>query len=409
MSKPRKRRHATARRSSRPSARSWPAGDGASDPARASAASPTLAELKALITDDVLAELDLSLLAEASGQVELAIEHFERHPLAESAPHRQYLYEMRDLGQGAPGWVVSRWILQQAHRWMFLNQDPRLQDAVFLTLGNVYGDVDPEQPLGREPKMFVGEVMAMDWMCRQLALYEMGGLADYLESMVQPSLLRRADRILAWPRAPMSGFRIDGVTAGTATLEDLRTGERREALNIGRLAEGIGMCVVGRLVPLRCEPGWIFDSRPREVSDAVAQEVAEVGAGPRSPRWTGVLGNAVRDGELVWPLDVAACVTPLSSDMLPCRWRCDADAEPSLSMAVEICTNSLDAAQLSEHAAVLAGPYLAVLVDPSVLSAVADRLTSPEHAAGWERLARNTHEPLCSRCLELAARCRVAA
>jgi len=361
-----------------------------------------------LITDEVLHDLELSMLAEASGDLELAIQHYERSPLAASAPHLRYLHEIRDLGVDAPGWVWSRLILQQAHRWLFLNRDERLHDALVFTVGNVYRDVDPERPRRREPKEFVAEAMAMDWMCRQLALYELGGLTTYLDTMAKPPLLRRADRILAWPEASMRAFRIEGADRGEATLTDLASGDRRQVLNAGWLAEGIGQGVVGRLVPMRCEPEWTFESRPRHVSDTVAEEVARVSGTPKSSAWAGVLGDAVEAGELDWPLTAVACLTALSSDHAPYTW--SAPAGELSNAAYEVCAASLQAAGSSARAAVVAGPYVAaVLVNSQVHAAARERLTGVEHAAGWEALADNTHEPVRSRCLDLAARCRLAA
>ena len=365
-------------------------------------------DLRSLITDEVLHDLELSLLAEASGDVVAAIQHFETSPLAASSPHLRYLHEIRDLGGDAPGWVWSRWILQQAHRHLYLDRDERLREALFVTMGNVYRDVDQDRPLGRAPQSFVGEVMALDWMCRQLVLYELGGLATYLDTMAKPPLLRRADRIMAWSAASMGAFRIEQAARGEATVTDLATGDRRQVLNLGWLAEGIGECVVGRLVPMRCGPGWIFESRPREVSHAVAKEVARVSDAPASFAWAGVLGDAVEAGELNWPLTAAACLTPLSSDLVPYTW--SAPAGELSDAAYEVCAESLRAASCSERAALVAGSYVgAVLVNSHVHAAARERLTGAEHAAGWEALADNTHEPVRSRCLDLAARCRVAA
>lgn len=352
--------------------------------------------------------MDRSLRAEASGDVEQAIRHFRTNPLAQSAPHLRYLYEVRDLGDDAPGWVWSRWTLQQAHRWLYLNQDERLREALFITAGTVYRDVEPDRPRGRKPETFVGEVMAMDWMCRQLALYEMGGLAGYLETMARPPLLRRTDRIMDWPAAPMGAFRIDSAAAGEVRLTDLVTGAERQVLNLGRLAEGVGACVVGRLVPMGCEPGWVFDSRPREVSDAVAEEVGRVVVEQGPQAWMGVLGDAVASGELDWPLETLACLTTLSSDLLPYTW--SAPSGELADAAYEVCVASLRAAAFSGVSAAVVAPYVAgVLVDSRVYAAARNRLTGSDHAPGWEALARNTHEPVRDRCRELAALCSKAA
>ena len=364
--------------------------------------------MKALISDDVLYELDLSLEAEASGDVDAAIQHFAANPLADSSPHLRYMQEVRDLGDSAPGWVWSRWTLRQAHRWLILRQDERIYDAVFVTVDRVYSDVDPQKPLGHDPRTFLGQVMALDWMCREVALFEMGGLGEYLSAVAQPPLLRRADRIMAWPAAKMSAFRIEDAAAGTVTLTDLGTGARREVLNIGHLAEGIGLCVVGRLAPMRCDPGWIFESRPLEVSDAVAKEVGRLVSDRSTLAWTGVLADAVATGELDWSLEPLACLTALSSDLLPYAWSAPHGELPEA--AYEVCENALSAAAAGGAWAVRAAPYMAaVLTNPYVYAAAKERLTSPVHAEAWRALGANTHEPVRTWCQDLADRCRKTA
>jgi hypothetical protein len=77
--------------------------------------------------------------------------------------------------------------------------------------------------------------------------------------------------------------------------------------------------------------------------------------------------------------------------------------------AYHVCEASVQAARAGEAAAALAAPYVAaVLFDSAVYGAARARLTLPDHAAGWEALARMTHEPVRSRCLELAQASRAA-
>jgi hypothetical protein len=256
--------------------------------------------------------------------------------------------------------------------------------------------------------VFVGEVMAIDWMCRQLALYEMGGLREYLDTLVQPTLLRRADRIMAWPSAKMSGYRIEEADAGTALLTDLATGSRHTVLNIGRLAEGVGLCVVGRLAPMRCEPGWIFESRPREVSDAVAEEVGRRAARAESRAWAEVLGEAVEAGDMEWPLNAVACLNPLSSDLLPYSWSAPQGELPEA--AYEVCENALEAASHGGSWATRAAPYAAAVITNSrVFEAAKSRLTDTAHADAWQALAHNAYEPARTRFQALAGLSRAAA
>jgi hypothetical protein len=47
------------------------------------------------------------------------------------------------------------------------------------------------------------------WVFRQVYLYELGGLDDFLRGAA-PALLARADRIRAWARAGMGGYQLVG-------------------------------------------------------------------------------------------------------------------------------------------------------------------------------------------------------
>ena len=375
---------------------------------------PDEPDLSAILDDEAWFELDLSLAAEAEGDIDAAIAHFEATPLAASAPHLRHLREIRELGDDAPGWVWSRLVLEQAHRWMLLDNDLRLGRAATTTLREVYRDEHPQRPRGLTPRGLGAEVLALDWMCRQVALYELGGLRAYLDEVAAPSLLRRADRIYAWSKAPMSGYEVIAVRDGVALLCDLGTYETRRALNIGHLAERVDQAIVGRLVPIRCEPGWMFESRPRETPVHVAELVAEAAIDGSAVNpddidgWPAVLGRAVRNSEMTWPLDPWSCLTPLSSDLRPFTWAAPHGVLSDL--AFDVCVTSLDMASYGPRLATQAAPYLgAVLTDPMVFAAARERLCRPARAEAWRRLAENSPEPVRSRCLELASSCSEAA
>jgi hypothetical protein len=357
---------------------------------------------------EVMDEMWRSLTAESEGDAARAIEHFRASPLADSAPHLRYLLEIDDLGEDAPGWVWSRWVLQQAFRWLFLTRDQRLYDAALVAIGTFHSHLPLDDLGDAQAQNFVTEVVTRDWMVRQLALYGYGGLRDYVDAMASPALLRRADRVLAWSAKPIGAYRIDEAVGTRATLTDLPTGVSRDVLNLGFLAEGVGEHVVGRLVPIRSEPRWMFDSRPRNVSRETAELVVAAGTETGRHPWVRALGEAVDHEGMEWPLDVVACLGPLSTDMVGYTWGA-ANGELS-EPAFEVCNVSLRTAGAGDLAASLAAPYIsAVLFDSQIYSAARARLARPEHAAAWEALARMTHEPVRTRWLCLAEAARAAA
>lgn len=365
----------------------------------------------AALSEDVLDHLWMSLGAEGRGDAAEALRHLEDYPLADSSPHVQLLRELDDLGADAPGWVWSRWALEQAYRSLFLRSDSRLREAAVLAGLTMHPDRLVEGFGETEAQELLLEVMSLDWVCRQVALYELGGLETYLDEHAGPGLLRRADRVRAWRVVRMGGFRIVSASRGEATLEDLTTGVERRVLDLGSLVTSDEECVVGRLVPMRCAPGWIFESRPLPVPGHVAAEVARVSGRPGPHAWVDVLAAAVAAGELDSSLTPVSCLTTLTSDLPPLAWI--APDLVSSDDVFEMVAGAVETAALCSGA----GTELtwepqfvtAFLVSSQVYAAAAERLTEPKHRPGWEALAPSTPDPVRSRCLALATRCRDAA
>lgn len=128
--------------------------------------------------------------AEARGDAETALDAWRRGLRIEDSPHEADLLHLMRLGADAPAWTVARWLVNQAYRWMLLNEDPRLDTAVRLTLATTYDlprDVTPEwlYEVGTQ-------TAACDWICEEIAVYHFGGLADFLDVKATPELLSRA-------------------------------------------------------------------------------------------------------------------------------------------------------------------------------------------------------------------------
>jgi len=118
--------------------------------------------------------------AEANGDPALAIECLLRGIIVGGSPRLPLLRELVDLGGEAPSWAFARWVVDQAYRWMLMEKDPRVDDAVLSTIATCYPDVDLERPLGLSLGEFGTRLAAGDWLVDQLATYELDGLSDFL-------------------------------------------------------------------------------------------------------------------------------------------------------------------------------------------------------------------------------------
>jgi hypothetical protein len=365
-------------------------------------------DFASMLTDEDRREMELSMRAEADGDAQRALAHYYASPRVVGVPHPHHLHEIVDLGSEAPGWVWSRWITGQAYRWMLVEQDQRVNDAVFQEIVVGYPDVDPDRPLGLDVGEFCTRLAASDWVCEELATYEYGGLLDFLDLKAGAFLERRADRIREWASTLMGGYRLDGVRRDRIELTELGSGTQLEALNIGALAEREdGSCVVGRLVPIGVAPGWMFESRPLTVPESTARAVSALVDEESPAAWVCALGDARREGTL--PLHFAhGHVTPLSSDLVPDSWvgGPGADIENALGVCeVALVSGRVNPATVQRSAA----HVTAVLMDSGVFAAARSRLATPEGAEVCRLLADSTPEPVSGRCLELARLCERAA
>src|SRR3954453_2321044 len=75
-------------------------------------------DLSQLLTDDDHAHLRAEADAAARGDARSAYQHHEAALQVEGSIVPYQLRELVILGDEAPGWVYSRWCLDQAFRWM---------------------------------------------------------------------------------------------------------------------------------------------------------------------------------------------------------------------------------------------------------------------------------------------------
>jgi hypothetical protein len=372
------------------------------------------AELDAGARGDALAALNLHC---AGLQVEGSLRPYQ-------------LRELVILGDDAPPWTYSRWCLDLAYHWMLIEEDPRIDDAVKQLM--LCSHVDAATAAQDDPlalRELGTRIAAGDRLCQELAVYEYGGLWDFLDVKADQGLIERCDQIADWSVQPMGGYVIQDAIGPRLRTVDLHTGDELDVLNIGALTNhDRGAPVLGRLGPISCEPGLMFQSRPILVDLTTAQAVAD-GEGPQKdwPRWLPAVSEGCQAGRLPYAF---SCGRPTlySSDIVPMDPRSEPEVdghEPPgrllelraaglddfVANGVMVAEVALIAVQVSGADAVSAvGPHLAsVMVEPRVVDALRVHCTAAEHEHHWDVLAAGSIEPIRSRCTELARLCRQAA
>lgn len=340
--------------------------------------------------------------AEARGDAQTALRLQTTTPYGGQALHTQSLREVVRLGSEAPGWVICRWIAQQAYRWVVQHGDPRVDDAMVVTLGAAYGEVDLERPLAMEPADFTRAVIARDWVCEQIALFDLGGLASYVEEVIGPDLRRRAPSVDQWAEAPVGGYALRALVDSKVLVTDLATGDSLELLNLGiSWSLDPGTCVIGRVVASGSTPGLMFASRPLPVDGLTARQVAS-GAGDS---WLGPLTSAAAAGSLppgATQQPPASLVCDLAGGA-PTRLKEAGNNADTAEAGARLCVSVLElVAEDAQPAAHLAPCVLGVLLDPEVLALLRATSHGGSRRDTWHVVAAPVPQPFRQRCLELA-------
>lgn len=382
--------------------------------------------LEHLLTERDLEEIRAETDAEARGDARAAWEHHMAGLVVEESLRRHQLRELADLGAAAPGWMFSRWCLDQAYRWMLFTEDPRADEMVRLVLAATHADhLDTVVGDPGALKEYGTLVAASDWLVQQLCVYSAGGLRDFLDLRAQPELLARADRISEWAAAPMRVHRLEEMRGSVLVVRDLVDDESRELLNLGAFNEGyLGDHVLGRLVPISAPPHLMFDSRPVSLDAPTANHAAAAIRRGGDADWLDALMVARDEGRLergfscrqttLYSTDLVADPAAAEDARVERPGRMlellEAGLDEHVANGVMVAEVALIAAVIDGGSVGAVGPHLsAVLVDSRILAAVRTHCTAPDREAAWRTLAASTTSPVSDRCLALAEHCRTRA
>ncbi len=344
-----------------------------------------------------------------------------------STPHLAVVKDLLDLGDAAPPWAYSRFCADLAYRRMLLAEHQGVQQAVRVVLAalhpSTYAALDDPRSLTR-----VGtQIAAMDPLAVDLAVFEFGGLRDYLDDVARPGLLDRADRVHEWASAPMGVYGFVDFRGCRLVLHDLVADEEVEVLNVGAMSEtDDDRALVGRVVPISAEPGLMFAARPVAVDPVTAFDVAARIADGTDLGWLVALGAAVDAGRLPERFHMYG-MTPLTTDLTILdpiegdegaaveeppqlrRWR--ARGYPPLVVnALGVLGVCLLAAGRGDWEAAVAAPHVsAALQTPGAFEAAMVECAGPETAQAWRLLAAVVPEHVVDHCRMLAERAALAA
>lgn len=230
--------------------------------------------------------------AELRGDALGAIDVINAHPYGPDGKLFWRLERMRRLSQLVgldgllPRWATSRWILAQAAHHLDQPSRQRTSRAMHLAMRAQPPGPAPTSGLDRQERQV--RIMDRDWVFRQAYLYELGGLAHFIQDVAPADLLAGADRIEEWARAPIGAVRFLAEAAGMLLWQRLDTGETLETIDIGSATLLVpGDCAIGRLVPI--DEGAMFESAPLRLPEQAAAHVAT-----DPTRWVEAVATAAR-------------------------------------------------------------------------------------------------------------------
>lgn len=218
---------------------------------------------------DDLAAVHEHLAASYRGDAAAALAAYGRRPVGQGQPIMHELAFLDRLGEDAPDWLIARWACDTAHGWMLERSDPRPERAA-RALALTYEPPPPEAT--RDDIAFWLTMIAVrDDLVRQHALFDLGGLADFVDRGAQPELLARAPRLSEWGGRPWSVFERTDLRRDVLTVRDLATDESYDVLHLGA-ANGAApdAVLLGRVAPTDAAPGRVFVHRPVTVDPRTA-------------------------------------------------------------------------------------------------------------------------------------------
>jgi hypothetical protein len=361
-----------------------------------------------------------ALDAGARGDAEASLAHELAGSVIVETVHRFVLQDLIDHGDSAPAWAYSRWCADLAYRSMLLAEDPRVDAAVRNVMVCLYPD-SVTRVLGDEVRLKVlGTALAAgDHLVADLALYEFGGLADYIDERAEAGLLDRTDRVRDWARASMGVFEFVDFRGCRLVLRDLVGGGEVQALNVGAMSGAGEDTLLGRLVPITSEPGLMFAAPPIFVDQRTAQSAAEAVRTSEPLGWLPELSTALLEGReeegfhrtpLSWftsdlpiPEAVIGGAAPAKEEAGRITDLRAKGYSAAVANALAVLEVGLISAEVSDHAAAVVSPHVtAALGTPGAFAAAATECTWPETADSWRILAAVVPDHVAERCRRLA-------
>ena len=153
------------------------------------------------MTEQDLAHLHESSVAEAAGDAERALAHHEAvRPFPDNS-HRVMLRQLVELGDAVPAWGHARWILDQVTRWITAEPSPAMGGREGAIRAAHAIGLDPRRPYGIRVEEFCGLLLGHDWIYRQLVVFEFDGLRTSSSWKPGPSWWPVPDPSMNGPRA----------------------------------------------------------------------------------------------------------------------------------------------------------------------------------------------------------------
>ena len=253
--------------------------------------------LEANRTEGDVADMKECQHAQARGDAATALDAYRRGLHIDGSPQEEMLETLVMLGPMAPPWILARWIVSQAYGWMLLNEDPRTDEAVRMTLACCYSIPEKWDP--QEFLEFGTSVGACDWVAHELATYDLGGLADFVDVVVDDEFKEAAPMIEDWVNAPLRPYRYESSGELAVRISDLNTGEELEVIDRGCLdGSSLGAVVLGRVVPALPDGPHMFASRPLAVDEITAYRAGYLESGSGFPGWLLAVGSGFHDGRI---------------------------------------------------------------------------------------------------------------
>lgn len=348
-----------------------------------------------------LAAVEEAAAAELRGDWATAFERHRSVPMFAESHHGAMLHLLADLGDGAPRWLVSRFVTAMAHRLEFYGQPRRSSRVLQQVVPLLYPHGIPFEPMDcshveQVPAMIYGG----DWVVRQADVYDYGGLQDLLAVPGALGAVLKGENVADWATTPMGGYRVVSADGAVMVVADAVSGEELRLMDLGLTTQHpVGTHVLGRVVATEDDPGLLFDWQPLPVDQRIAREVAA-----RPERWLDVVATRTASGALP-PAFAQLPDRSLSADLPQHAWAAlvgrpigvRLDRPPS-TMVAEALRAALRLAPDADRVRAKRHLLSELLLDEVVDERLVARFATPSYAVGWRALADALPEHTRAKC-----------